>query len=61
MREGQAMRYISSIAAEKKRDRKLQTVRRTRNKRGKYLGRVRIVVRDKRTNGKAGRYAVTQG
>lgn len=55
------MRYISSIAAEKKRDRKLQTVRRTRNKRGKYLGRVRIVVRDKRTNGKAGRYAVTQG
>ncbi|MCA3244053.1 MAG: hypothetical protein INF43_01945 [Alphaproteobacteria bacterium] len=55
------MRYISSIRAEKKRDRKLQTTRRTRNKAGKFLGRVRIVMRDKRVNGKTGRYAVTQG
>jgi hypothetical protein len=55
------MRYISSINAEKKRDRKLQTVSRRRNKAGKFLGRVRIVMRDKRTNGKAGRYSVTQG
>jgi hypothetical protein len=55
------MRYISSIRAEKKRDRKLQVVRRTRNKAGKFLGRIRIVMRDKRANGKTGRYAVTQG
>ncbi|HEX2858818.1 MAG TPA: hypothetical protein VHP58_01270 [Alphaproteobacteria bacterium] len=55
------MRYISSINAEKKRDRKLQTVSRRRNKAGQFLGRVRIVMRDKRTNGKAGRYSVTQG
>jgi len=55
------MRYISSIRAEIKRDRKLQTTRRRRNKAGQFLGRIRIVMRDKRTNGKAGRYAVTQG
>jgi hypothetical protein len=55
------MRYISSIRAEKKRDRKLQVVSRTRNKAGKFLGRIRVVMRDKRVNGKAGRYAVTQG
>jgi hypothetical protein len=54
------MRYASSIRAEKKRDRKLQVVRRTRNKAGKFLGRIRIVMRDKKTNGKTGRYAVTQ-
>ena len=55
------MRYRSSIRALKKRDRKLQTVSRTRNKAGKFLGRVRIVMRDKKTNGKTGRYSVTQG
>lgn len=54
------MRYASSIRAEKKRDRKLQVVRRTRNKAGKFLGRIRIVMRDKRNNGKTGRYGVTQ-
>ena len=55
------MRYISSISAEKKRNRKLQTVSRRRNKAGQFKGRVRIVMRDKRVNGKTGRYAVTQG
>ena len=55
------MRYTSSIRAEKVRDRKLQVVSRRRNKAGKFLGRVRIVMRDKATNGKTGRYAVTQG
>jgi len=55
------MRYISSIRAEKVRDKKLQVVSRRRNKAGKFLGRIRIVMRDKRSNGKAGRYAVTQG
>lgn len=55
------MRYLSSIRAEKIRDRKLQTVKRTRNKAGKFLGRTRIVMRDKRANGKTGRYSVTQG
>jgi hypothetical protein len=59
-KEATRMRYISSIRAEKKRDRKLQTTRRTRNKAGKFLGRVRIVMSDKRINGKAGRYSATQ-
>jgi hypothetical protein len=55
------MKYQSSIRAEKVRDRKLQVVRRMRNKAGKYLGNLRVVMRDKRKNGKAGRYATTQG
>lgn len=55
------MRYLSSIRAEKVRDKKLQVVSRRRNKSGKFLGRIRIVMRDKRTNGKTGRYSVTQG
>jgi hypothetical protein len=55
------MRYISSLRSAKKRDRKLQVVGRRRNKAGKFLGRNRIVMRDKMTNGKAGRYSVTQG
>ena len=54
------MRYISSIRAEIKRDRKLQTTSRRRNKAGKFRGKTRIVMSNKRTNGKAGRYAVTQ-
>ncbi len=54
------MRYASSIRAEKVRDRKLQVVSRTRNKAGKFLGRIRIVMKDKKKNGKTGRYAVTQ-
>lgn len=55
------MKYSSSIKAEKTRDRKLQVVSRRRNKAGKFLGRVRVVMRDKMTNGKARRYSVTQG
>ncbi len=55
------MKYTSSIKAEKTRSRKLQVVSRRRNKAGKFLGRVRLVMRDKMTNGKTGRYSVTQG
>ena len=55
------MKYQASIGAEKKRDRKLQTTSRRRNKSGQFLGRVRVIMSNKRKNGKAGRYAVTQG
>ncbi len=55
------MKYQSSIGAEKKRDRKLQVVSRRRNKAGKYLGRLRVIMSNRRENGKAGRYSITQG
>ncbi len=54
------MKYPSSLRAEKKRERKLQLVRRVRNKSGQYVGKMRIIMRDKRANGKAGRFAATQ-
>lgn len=55
------MHIRSSIRSAKKRDRKLQVVSRKRNKAGKFLGHKRVTMRDKMTNGKTGRYAVTQG
>lgn len=54
------MKYPSSIRAEKKRERKLQVVRRMRNKSGQYVGKMRVTMRDKRQNGKTGRFAATQ-
>lgn len=55
------MKYKGSIKAESKRSRNLQVIRRGRNKAGQFLGRLRVVMRNKRQNGKAGRYATTQG
>lgn len=55
------MKYQSSIRAESKRDRNLAATTRRRNKAGKFLGRLRLIMRNRRINGKAGRYAVTQG
>lgn len=55
------MKYQSSIRAEKKRDRNLQVVRKMRNKAGKFVSVLRVKMKNKRKNGKAGRFSVTQG
>jgi len=55
------MKYQSSIRAEKKRDRNLQVVRKMRNKAGKFVAKLRVKMSNKRKNGKAGRFSVTQG
>lgn len=56
------MKYKSSIRAELRRALgKLQLVKRNRNKAGQYTGKARVVSRNKRVNGKAGRYSATQG
>ncbi len=56
------MKYKSSIRAELVRALgKLQLVSRKRNKAGKFVGKKRVVMRNKRINGKAGRFGVTQG
>jgi|GEM_PF-1868011 len=55
------MKYQSSIRAEKKRARNLQVVRKMRNKAGKFVSTLRVKMSNKRKNGKAGRFSVTQG
>ena len=55
------MQYKSSIRAEKKRSNKLQVQAKRRNKAGQFVAKLIIKMRNKRVNGKAGRYAVTQG
>ncbi|MDD9911494.1 MAG: hypothetical protein OXR68_02785 [Alphaproteobacteria bacterium] len=55
------MKYQSSIRAERGRHRNLQVSGKRRNKAGKFLGRLVVKMRNRRLNGKAGRYAVTQG
>ena len=55
------MKYPSSIRSKLRRDRNLQVVRKRRNKAGEYVGRLIVKMRNKRVNGKAGRYAATQG
>lgn len=55
------MKYQSSIRAEKNRAQNLQVVRKVRNKAGKFVSRLRVKMRNKMKNGKAGRFSVTQG
>ena len=56
------MKYGASIRSAVNRAMgKLQVVSRKRNKSGAYKGNKRVTMRNKRVNGKTGRYSVTQG